>query len=167
MLIPYFISVFIHIFCAVAWLGGSILFILLWQKRRNASQFQSRDSRSFYLTLLTFLRITWICLFVLFVTGLFNLFVRGYSWYDFADMVFWEGYFGETLLMKLLLFSGILICAAINGSFAKKILLIKEDMNSDETNKFQKKILWMIKINLLLGLGVLFCAIMLVRGRPW
>ena len=78
--------------------------MLSWQKSMNAPSAQKADLPDSYPILLTFRKLTWICLFVLFVTGLYNLFVRGYNWYDLVGAEFWQGYLGETLMVKLLLF---------------------------------------------------------------
>ena len=111
--------------------------------------------------------ITWICFFLLMVTGLYNLFVRGYSWHDLFGSDFWDGYFGGTLEVKLFLFFGILLSSAVNDFYIRDLIVVKREARPDHINKLQKSSLLFLGINMVLGFGVLFCAIMLVRGRPW
>lgn len=154
MLIPYFISVFLHIFAAAVWLGGTVL-VILWY--RNAT-----DSRKALPVVFT--NLTWLVFFILLVTGLYNLFVRGYSWYDLIGSEFWQGYFGETLMVKLITFCGVLVSTGVNHVYLRKIFT---EQNGDAADKLKQKALVVSYLSLTLGLCILFCAIMLVRGRPW
>lgn len=161
MLIPYFISVFLHIFAAAVWLGGTVLIILWYRKEKNRG---IQDSFHYSCLPALFSNLTWVVFFILLVTGLYNLFVRGYSWYDLIRSEFWQGYFGETLMVKLILFCGVLVSTAVNHSYLKKIFA---EQNSDAADKIKQRALVVSYLSLVLGLCILFCAIMLVRGRPW
>ncbi|MBL7994933.1 CopD family protein [bacterium] len=167
MLALYFISVFVHILMATIWLGGSVLVILLYQREIKNGNHGSSDLSNHYLKIQTFRRLSWICFFILFVTGLYNLFVRGYNWYDLFGSEFWLGYFGETLMVKLLLFTGVLACAAVNDFLLRNLNTGKPYIQSEETIRLNKKSFLLLRLNLVLGFCILFCAVMLVRGRPW
>ena len=80
---------------------------------------------------------------------------------------FWKGYFGETLMIKLLLFCGILVSSLINDFNIRKMLIPKSVHTSAEFTQLKKKSRCLLNINMVLGIGILLCAIMLVRGRPW
>ena len=161
MLIPYFVSVFLHIFTAAVWLGGTVLIILWYRKERNRG---IQDSLHYSGLPALFSNLTWVVFFVLLVTGLYNLFVRGYSWYDLIGSEFWQGYFGEALMVKLILFCGVLVSTAVNYFQLRKLFT---EQNGDAADKLKQRALVVLFLSLVLGLCILFCAIMLVRGRPW
>lgn len=161
MLIPYFVSVFLHIFSAAVWLGGTVLIIWWYRKGRNRG---TQDLLHYCELPVVFTNLTWLVFFILLVTGLYNLFVRGYSWYDLIGSEFWQGYFGETLMVKLIIFCGVLVFTGVNHVFLKKIFA---EQNGDAADKLKQKALVVSYLSLTLGLCILFCAIMLVRGRPW
>jgi copper resistance protein D len=166
LLISYFLSVFIHILSAVIWLGATVMVLLSVKKNHVISTMGFTNGQEVLPTLYVFRWIARICFFALFVTGLYNLFVRGYSWFDLADIVFWQGYFGETLMIKLLLFTAIVILSGFSDHAIGKLLYDNTKLEPAAA-RLLNSILTIAKINLLIGLLVLFCAIMLVRGRPW
>ena len=114
-----------------------------------------------------FRKLSWVCFFLLFVTGLYNLFVRGYSWYDLFSSEFWVGYFGETLLVKLVLFAWVLTSAIVNDYLLRNLIAGKLYIKTEETIRLFQRSLFLLRANLVLGFCILICAVMLVRGRPW
>jgi len=167
LLIAYFISVFIHILSATVWLGGSVLAMILHQKEMQTPGYKSGEARQIIALWTVCRNITWLCFFLLIVTGLYNLFVRGYSWHDLIGSEFWNGYLGNTLRVKLFLFSGILLSSLVNNFYVKDLIEANGEARLDRLDMPQKKLLFLLGTNLILGFGVLFCAIMLVRGKPW
>ncbi|MBL7958847.1 CopD family protein [bacterium] len=167
MLILYFISVLIHILVAAIWFGGSVLIVVLYQQESKTINAFSSDSSYHYSMIQAFRRLSWICFFLLFVTGLYNLFVRGYNWYDLFSSEFWVGYFGETLMIKLVLFVGVLASAIVNDYILKNLMAGKLHVKTEETIRLFDRSLFLIRANLVLGFCIIICAVMLVRGRPW
>ncbi|KAB2879297.1 CopD family protein [bacterium] len=167
MLILYFISVTIHILFAAIWFGGSVLVILLYQHESKSINYFRSDSSNNYSMIQAFRKLSWVCFFLLFVTGLYNLFVRGYSWYDLFSSEFWVGYFGETLLVKLVLFAWVLTSAIVNDYLLRNLIAGKLYIKTEETIRLFQRSLFLLRANLVLGFCILICAVMLVRGRPW
>lgn len=143
---------------AAFWLGAAVMsvFVLL-----RTGSFSGTEIPAF---LLSFRLINRTVLFSLIVTGLYNLFARGYSWFDLADPVFWGGYFGETLMVKLILFSAVLISSVIIDLAIAKIIIETGEKNEE---LWRRRLSLALGLNLIFGAAILFCAIMLVRGRPW
>lgn len=128
---------------------------------------QNEDLSRQNFLLLSYRTLVWFSFFVLSVTGLYNLFVRGYSWYDLIGAEFWRGYFGETLAVKLILFCGVLTGQALAHFYIGKLSADNKHHTTDKILSLKQRLRLVLYFTLALGLGVLFCAIMLVRGRPW
>ncbi len=160
MLISYFISVFVHILSAVVWLGAVVMSVSVLRRAG------SLDGTEYLEYLRNFRWINRTALFSLTVTGLYNLFARGYTWFDLVDPVFWNGYFGETLMIKLIVFSTVLT-SAISMDMAIGNVLIRSESVGKGAELCRRRFSMGLTFNLIGGVLILFCAIMLVRGRPW
>jgi putative copper export protein len=137
MLIAYFVSVFLHLVSAAVWFGG--MFMAVISGARDAGW---RREHRFW---------SWLSLTLLIVTGTFNLAARGYAWSDMWTGPLWQGHFGNVLAAKLV--SLLLIV----------VLSVSRDRSED--NESKKRALNFLLLTL--GLVVLGCAVMLIRGNPW
>lgn len=131
-------------------------------------EYQSFSARLFHQTGLKFRTIGWSCLILFLISGIFNLVFRAGGWQPLHTAQFWQGYFGETLLVKLILFAFILILSAIHDFYMgpKATRLWQEDPHSPRAKTLRKGASWFGRINLLLGLIIVYLAVGMVRGWP-
>lgn len=113
-----------------------------------------------------FSRISWILFIVLIVTGITNLLTRGFTVDQLLTGSFWTNVFGGNLFIKLLLFSAVLVISGVHDFYAgpKAAELMDEQPESQKTKVMRKISSWLGRLNLLLGLGILYYALKLLRG---
>lgn len=113
-----------------------------------------------------FSRLSWILFPLLIVTGITALLGRGFSVDDLLSSQFWGSTYGSTLMGKLHFFGLVLVISGIHdfwlGPKAAKLMVTEPD--TVRTNRFRKATSWVGRINLILGLVILFYAVTLVRG---
>lgn len=162
----YFLSVFIHILSAIFWIGGMLFTAVVLVPASRHEILKNKKGAFFTLIGRKFSRISWILFLVLIITGITNLLVRGYAWSDLVSAEFWQSAFGSTLMIKLHLFAAVLIVSGIHDFYAgpKAARLIDEHPEAPETDKMRKLSSWLGRLNLLLGLGILYYAMKLLRG---
>ena len=160
----YFWSAFIHIVIACFWVGGMLFtaVILVPATRKKLA-----PHRGLLFTELgtRFSKISWILFPVLLITGITALFGRGYTGEDLISMNFWQSQYGSTLFNKLTAFSLMLIVAALHDYWfgPKAAELMESDPDSKKTDTYRKASSWGGRINLILGLIILYFAVSLVR----
>lgn len=169
MQLIYLFSVWLHILSAAVWIGGMVFFgvVLVPVIRRPESQ--GVAASLVQLTGLRFRLAGWLCLAILFLTGFFNLFYRGFAWADLRSGRLWEGAFGRALSLKLLLF-GVVLMLSIVHDFSigpRATELWRTDSTSPQAGKLRRQASWIGRLNLLLALLIVALGIMLVRGWPW
>ncbi len=168
MLTIYFIAVFLHIVSAMVWVGGLVFFVLVMVPFVRQEEYKGIAPGIVQWVGLRFRFWAWVCLFLLVITGLFNVFARGFGWADLIDGTLWSGHFGETLAIKLLLAGIIFILSSIHDFYiGPKATRLWSENRVLESHKFRLAASWIGRVNLILSLGVVFLAIMLVRGKPW
>ncbi|MCB0834175.1 MAG: CopD family protein [Bacteroidetes bacterium] len=161
MLTVYLVSVFIHILCAVIWLGGLVLLLLVWLPAHSEMPHWIAKGD------MVFRRVAWYAFAGLVVTGIYNVLARGWSWSDLIGLSFWQSAFGQTLAVKLLLFALILgISAWYDFVIGPRLLELGRGADK-ELQEMRRRAKILCQCNFALGLAVLICAIMLVRGRPF
>ena len=162
----YHISLFLHILSAIIWLGGMLFLALIVVPVVRKPEYQQFSGQLFHQTGLKFRFVGWICLGLFLVTGIFNLYYRVRDWNSLTSKRFWNGDFGETLLTKLLIFAIILIMSAVHDFYIgpKATELWQANPDSPQAKKLRKSASWFGRLNLLLGLLVVYLAIGMVRG---
>nr|WP_185958251.1 CopD family protein [Fodinibius sediminis] len=113
-----------------------------------------------------FSRISWVLFIVLIITGVTNLITRGYAADQLLRGSFWTEVFGGNLFIKLHLFALVLIVSGVHDFYAgpKAVTLLDTEPDSPRTDKMRKMSSWLGRLNLLLGLGILYYAMRLLRG---
>lgn len=162
----YYLSVFIHIISAIFWIGGMLFTAAVLVPASRHKLLAGKKGEFFTLVGKKFSRISWVLFPVLFITGITNLLGRGYSLGDLIDPAFWNSGFGGNLAIKLLLFSGVLLLSGIHDFYAgpKAAELMDFHPDSKKTEIYRKLSRWIGRLNLLLGLAVLYYAMKLLRG---
>ncbi len=112
-----------------------------------------------------FSRISWFLFLILITTGITNLLTRGYSIDQLLTTFFWMEVFGGYLFLKLLVFGMVLIISGIHDFYAgpKAAKLMDNQPNHPQTKRMRKISSWLGRLNLLLGLTILYYAIRLSR----
>ncbi len=162
----YHLSVFIHIISAVFWIGGMLFTAAVLVPASRHQLLADKKGQFFALVGTKFSRISWILFLILIITGITNLLARGYTFADLTTFSFWNSYFGSTLSIKLHLFGAVLILSGLHDFYAgpKAAELMDKEPESDRTRRMRKLSSWLGRINLLLGLGILYYALKLLRG---
>lgn len=162
----YYLSVFIHILSAIFWIGGMLFTVAVLVPASRHQLLANKKGAFFALIGRKFSRISWILFIVLIITGITNLLARGYELADLATSKFWDSSFGRPLFIKLNLFGLVLILSGIHDFYAgpKAAALMDNDPDNSKTKTYRKLSSWIGRINLLLGLGILYYAMRLLRG---
>jgi hypothetical protein len=110
----------------------------------------------------------WVCFCVFIFTGIVNLAARGIVWQELRDATFWQGSFGSTLAIKLILVAAILLISAVHDFFLgpRAAVAGEADAASAETLRLRRQTVQWDRLNLLLALAAILLGIMLVRGAP-
>ncbi|HLR76553.1 MAG TPA: DUF4149 domain-containing protein [Balneolaceae bacterium] len=166
MFIIYKTAVFIHIISAIFWLGG-ILFTagVLVPATRHKLLSEHRGT-FFALVGEKFSRISWVLFVVLIITGIVQLLARGFTVDYLLSSSFWNSNFGSILGIKLSLFAIVLVISGLHDFWLgpKAVELMNKKPNQNHTRIYQKASRWAGRLNLILGLLILYFAITLVRG---
>ena len=162
----YHLSVFIHITSAIFWIGGMLFTAGVLVPASRHRLLENIKGTLFTVIGKKFSRISWILFIVLIITGITNLLTRGYTAEQLLTISFWTTAFGGNLFIKLLIFGLVLIVSGIHDFYAgpKAAELMDTQPNHPQTNRMRKFSSWLGRLNLLLGLAILYYAIRLLRG---
>lgn len=153
----------------MVWVGGLMFFAIVMVPMLRDKEFQGLAPKIVMWAGLRFRFWGWVCLFSLLTTGLTNLFARGYTWSNLFSREMYDGHFGHTLFIKLNLVGLVFFLSAIHDFWIgpKATKLWSENPDDPKVKQFRKAASWFGRVNLLLSLLIVFCAIMLLRGSPW
>lgn len=162
----YYLSVFIHILSAIFWIGGMLFTVAVLVPASRHKLLANKRGQFFTLIGRKFSRISWVLFAVLIITGITNLLARGYSLADLAATTFWSSNFGNNLFIKLHLFGSVLILSGIHDFYAgpKAAELMESKPEDSMTKRFRKLSSWIGRLNLCIGLIILYYAMRLLRG---
>ncbi len=160
------ISVIVHLLAAATWIGGMLFmaFSLIPAVRRlDDPKLRAHLIRE---TGIRFRTVGWICLAILFVSGLTNLAARGISHAALLQPAFWASGYGRMLGTKLIVFVAILTISAVHdwriGPRASDAGAI--DPRSPAAIRLRRLASWFGRLNLLLAIVMLILGILLSRG---
>ncbi len=154
-MLPYYITVFLHIICAAFWIGGMLFLplVLLPAIKDNPQRVLI-----LYKTGLKLRFYGWIALTLLFLTGLLNMHFRGAEWS--IDFLFTTPY-GKLITVKLLLFACILAVSAMHDFLIGKQAVDQMMKGSDRMRIIAS---WSGRVMLLIALAAAFMGVVLSRG---
>lgn len=162
----YLISVWLHILAAMLWLGGMLylVFVLVPVLRRQA--YGGIAGRFLHEMGVQFRNLGWFCFALLLASGTFNLAYRGFGWADIWNGRLWQGPFGHAFAIKMILFALILVASALHDFWIgpKATAAMRQNPTAPETMRLRRQAGLFGRLNLLLGLFVVFMAVMMVRG---
>lgn len=162
----YYLSVFIHILSAIFWIGGMLFTVAVLVPASRHQLLINKKGAFFTLIGRKFSRISWVLFIILTITGITNLLARGYDLTDLVTTTFWSSSFGQPLFIKLHLFGLVLILSGIHDFYAgpKAAELMDSNPDDSKTKTYRKVTSWIGRLNLLLGLAILYYAMQLLRG---
>jgi copper resistance protein D len=162
----YLASVFLHMMAAIIWVGGMFFLVIVLVPAIRRPEFGGVAAALVRWSGLRFRWVGWGCFAVLAMTGLLNLFLRGFGWEELLSAEFWQGSFGYTLMIKLSLAAVILAVSGLHDFFIGPRAAAAWQANpvAAETLRLRRQAVHLGRLNLLLALAVIALAIMLVRG---
>ena len=162
----YLLSVWLHILAAAVWIGGIVFLSLVLVPVSRNPDYRSVASSIIQGTGIRFRVVGWICLSVLILSGVFNLYYRGFGFIGFFRGLLGQGSFGTVLTIKLLLVSIILLISAIHDFLIgpKAMSLWQADPTSPEALRLRRLASLIGRANLILALLVVALGVVLVRG---
>ncbi len=159
----YHVTVFLHVFAAVVWLGGMFGLALMAPVLRRAGDPALRQ-RLFQQVGTRFRTVGWACIAVLLVTGIGQLHFRGWWGMDiWGSAAFWATDIGRALGWKLAVVAAMLTIQAVHD-FRHGPRAGTLDPRSDEAAAMRRRASLLARLNAVLGILVVWFAVALVRG---
>lgn len=157
-------AIFIHLIFAAFWLGG-MLFTAAVLVPATRKKLASQRGMLFTELGTRFSRLSWVAFPILILTGVTALLGKGYSWPYLLSSPFWESIYGSRLAWKLSFFGLMLIVSGVHDFWLgpKASLLMEREPGKKSTERYRKATSWVGRINLVLGLAILYFAVRLVR----
>lgn len=157
-------AIFIHLIFVSFWLGG-MLFTAAVLVPATRKKLASQRGMLFTELGTRFSRLSWIAFPILIITGITALLGKGYSWQFLLSAPFWQSYYGTKLAYKLTLFGAMLIVSGVHDFWLgpKASMLMEKNPGQKTTERYRKATSWIGRINLVLGLGILYFAVRLIR----
>ena len=159
----YVVSVYLHILAAATWVGG-IIFLVVVAVPSLRKLDKSAAEPMLRATVFRFRAVGWIAFAVLLVTGLYNLHMRGIGWAELTDPAFRATSSGKALLVKLAGFAVVLVLSAVHDFSIGPRALAALEQGSPEAQRLRKQTGMIGRINGLVTLVIVFCAVVVVRG---
>ncbi|MDX1646564.1 MAG: CopD family protein [Longimicrobiales bacterium] len=171
MRLLYLVSVWIHVMAATLWVGGLFFIVLVvvpWL--RSGGRAGSVDAGAFLRdTGERFRAVGWICFALVFVTGTFNLWVRGVRLEHLVDGSWWASGFGSAVGLKLLAFLLVIVISVIHdfrvGPAATAAM--RSGPRSSEAESLRRQASILGRLNGGLALILVALGVVIVRGWPW
>jgi putative copper export protein len=164
----YLLSVYLHVLCAIVWIGGIAFLVLVVVPWLRAG---GRETASTFLreTGLRFRSIGWACFAVLALTGTFNLWMRNVRFSSFADPEWLASSFGKTIVTKLSVFAAVLATSFVHDFIVgpRAMRAVRADPGSAEAARLRRQASMLGRLNAVFALVLVAVAVMIVRGTPW
>ncbi|MDP3910222.1 MAG: DUF4149 domain-containing protein [Gemmatimonadales bacterium] len=160
----YYVTVTIHIFAALLWLGGMFFLAAVGAPVLRRIEPPALRAEVFRALGLAFRKVGWIAIAVLVVTGVLNLHVRGMlSGAVWSDGAFWAGTYGRSLAVKLVTVVLMIGLSAIHD-FAVGPAAARAQPGTPRAAQLRRWSAWIARANALLGIVLVVAAVRLARG---
>jgi uncharacterized membrane protein len=162
----YKAAVYLHIASAIFWIGGMLFTAAVLVPASRHKVLAPKRGLLFTVIGKKFSRISWLIFGVLLLTGYIQLWAQGFTLDVLMTANFWHTGYGVTLHTKLHFFILVLIISGLHDFWLgpKAARLMDENPSDPKTQRYRKITSWAGRLNLLLGLLILYYAITLVRG---
>ena len=159
----YVASVYLHLLAAATWVGG-IIFLVAVVVPSLKKLDRAAAAPMLRATVFRFRTVGWIAFSVLFVTGLYNLHARGLGWTELTDPAFRATSSGKALLVKLASFAVVVVLQAVHDFSIGPRALTAMETDAPEAARLRKTTGMIGRINGVVTLVIVLCAVILVRG---
>jgi copper resistance protein D len=162
----YEVSVSLHILAACVWVGGMIFLAIVVLPILRQPGYRSVAVPLIQAAGVRFRWVGWMALGMLVLTGVANLSFRGYGWTLVRDGSAWQGWFGHTLAVKLILVAAIVVISAVHDLVLgpRFTRLAGEEPDLPAARRLRRQAAWIGRIVLLLSIAVVVLGVILVRG---
>jgi uncharacterized membrane protein len=163
--VGYYVNVTIHVLAAMLWLGGMLFLGIVGAPVLRGVEPAELRQRLFHQLGLRFRSVGWRAIGVLLVTGIVNLYYRGWlRWSGVLGAVeFWRTTSGHALCIKLVAVVAMLVVSIVHD-FALGPLAGLAMSGSVRAIQLRRRAALLARINALLGVVVVIAAVRLARG---
>jgi len=161
----YFANVTLHVLAAMLWLGGMLFLGIVGAPVLRAVEPPALRQQLFQQLGLRFRSVGWSAIAVLVVTGIVNLFYRGWLQWDgvLGDARFWRTAVGHALAMKLVAVVMMVVVGLVHD-FVLGPLAGAATPGSPRAMTLRRRAALLARANALLGVIVVVAAVRLARG---
>ncbi len=165
MQFSYNLVVLIHVLATIIWLGGMFFIAIVMVPVLRMLEPPQIRIGVLSSTARRFRVVSWITIIVILVTGVLNAINRGVTLKAISTGELFSTYFGKILALKLTLVFSMLVLSAIHDFIlGPRLIELLNSSNPDSFTKLQKNrrcVSWLARVNALLGILVVACAVML------
>ena len=160
----YWVNVTIHVLAALLWLGGMFFIAVIGAPVLRAVEPPQLRQQLFHTLGLRFRTIGWRAIAVLLVTGVGNLYFRGWLTEGLlASGPFWRSRLGVTLAAKLIAVAAMLVTSAAHD-FIVGPAAGRERPGSERAVALRRRASVIARVNAVIGLAIVIVAVRLARG---
>ncbi len=145
----------LHLSAAVFWIGGMLFISMVLAPRLGEIKSGPERMRLVSAIGTRFRNISWVAIGVLLITGITNLTLRGVDWSQLSQTDF-----GRHLMIKLTAVLAMLLLSAIHDfGLGPRATQLGMRGGGPEFLALRRRVTWLARINLLLGIFVIFLAV--------
>ena len=160
----YYLSVTLHVLAALLWLGGMMFLAAVGAPVLRQVDSAVLRAELFRKLGVQFRAVGWAAIVVLLVTGVSNLWLRGWLRSDvILTRGFWLAPFGRMLLFKLVAVFLMLIIQATHD-FRQGPRASQTVPGSPAALRFRRRAALLARVNALIGVALIYFAVRLARG---
>ena len=165
MPIAYYTVVTIHVLTALFWLGGMFFLAVIGAPLLRSVEPPELRQRLFREMGLRFRTAGWIAIAILIITGVVNLFYRGWLQWDnvWASSAFWHTHVGRSLACKLIAVTAMVLVSAIHD-FILGPAAGRQKPGSPTAIALRRHAAHLARANAVLGIIIVIAAVQLARG---
>lgn len=160
----YYVNVTIHVLAAMLWLGGMFFLGVVGAPALRAVEPPALRQRLFQALGVRFRMAGWIAIAVLVLTGLGNLYFRGWLHWNsvLGSAAFWRTGVGTALGIKLLSVVVMILVSAVHD-FVLGPLAGRAQAGTAQAIALRRRAALLARVNALLGIVVVVAAVRLPR----
>lgn len=160
----YYLNVTVHVLAAMLWLGGMFFLGVVGAPVLRTVEPPPLRQRLFQELGSKFRRVGWYAIAVLVITGIFNLYFRGWLHWDVVgSAAFWRSGVGHALAAKLLAVVAMISISAIHD-FVHGPRAGRAVPGSPAAIAMRKRVALLARLNAVLGVVLVGAAVRLARG---